>query len=115
MHHCGARVCLECDLKPGRYNPGPEMPSTRLNPAFASTEDVAAAAGGVTRHTLRRWCERGVLPKPTLYGIGRGGTHNRWPAWAVARARWVRGMLDEGHTLDEVAAQATTLGDRACP
>jgi DNA-binding transcriptional MerR regulator len=89
--------------------------SRTLNAAFASTEEVAAAAGGVTRHTLRRWCDKGALPEPTLYGVARGGTHNRWPAWAVARARWVRGMLDQGYTLDEVAKQAMALGDAPTP
>lgn len=56
-----------------------------------------------------------MLPEPKLYGIGRGGTHNRWPAWAVERARWVRSTLDRGYTLDEVAAQTRGLGDLPRP
>ncbi len=87
----------------------------QLNAAFASTGEVAAAAGGVTRQTLWRWSDKGALPQPTLYGVARGGTHNRWPAWAVERARWIRTMLDEGFTLDEVAERASGLGDRPTP
>jgi DNA-binding transcriptional MerR regulator len=86
-----------------------------LNPTFASTEQVAEAAGGVTRHTLRRWCDKGVLPEPTRIGVARAGTHNRWPEWAVARAAWVRQMLDEGFTLDEVADRVRPLGDSPTP
>lgn len=86
-----------------------------LNPAFASTKEVAEAAGIVTTHTLRRWCEKGVLPEPTLTGVARAGTHNRWPAWAVQRARWVRSLLDEGFTLDEIAERARKLGDKPSP
>lgn len=93
--------------------PPPMRP--KLHPAFAATEDVAEAAGGVSTQTLRRWCDKGALPQPKLYGVARGGTHNRWPAWAVARARWVRRMLDAGHTLDEIAEQAQRLGDVAEP
>jgi DNA-binding transcriptional MerR regulator len=87
----------------------------KLNPAFASTAEVAEAAGGVTTHTLRRWCDKGALPEPTRTGVARGGTHNRWPAWSVTRARWVRSMLDEGYTLDEVAERARALGDTPSP
>ena len=87
----------------------------KLNPAFATTEEVIEAAGGVTTHTLRRWSHKGALPEPTRTGVARGGTPNRWPAWAVARARWVRSMLDEGYTLDEVAERARALGDAPAP
>jgi len=89
--------------------------SRPLSQAFASTDEVAEAAGRVTRHTLRRWCEKGVLPEPTRTGVARAGTHNRWPAWAVQRARWVRGLLDEGFTLDEIAERARALGDSPSP
>ena len=87
----------------------------QLNPAFASTEEVAEAAGGVTTHTLRRWCDKGALPEPTRTGVARGGTYNRWPAWAVERARWVRKMLNEGYTLDEVAQRARAPGGEQTP
>lgn len=89
--------------------------SRLLSPAFATTKEVAEAAGGVTTHTLRRWCEKGVLPAPTRTGVARAGTHNRWPAWAVSRARWVRGLIDEGFTLDEIAERARGLGDQPSP
>lgn len=46
-----------------------------LGQAFASTDEVAEAAGGVTRHTLRRWCEKGVLPEPTRTGVARRLSH----------------------------------------
>ena len=87
----------------------------QLNPAFASTEEVAEAAGGVTTHTLRRWCDKGALPEPTRTGVARGGTYNRWPAWAVERARWVRSMLDQGYTLEEVAQRAQASGNSGAP
>lgn len=87
----------------------------QLDPAFASTQEVAEAAGGVTTHTLRRWCEKGALPEPTRTGIAGAGTHNRWPAWAVLRARWVRSMLDAGHTLDEIAVTVRKIGEKPQP
>ena len=86
-----------------------------INRTFASRDEVAEAAGGVTRHTLRRWCEKGVLPEPTRTGVARAGTHNRWPAWAVQRARWVRGLLDEGFMLEEIAERVRVLGDSPSP
>ncbi len=87
----------------------------KLNSTFASTAQVAEAAGGVTRHTLRRWCDKRVLPEPTRIGVARAGTHNRWPDWAVARAAWVRGMLDQGFTLDELAERVRLLGEAPVP
>lgn len=79
----------------------------RLDPAFVLTEAVALAAGGVADNTLWRWCDRGLLPAPTRVGAGwRKGTFNRWPAHAVARARWVRSLLVRGFTLDEIASAA---------
>lgn len=83
------------------------MTTLRLDPAFVLTEAVARAAGGVADNTLWRWCDRGLLPAPTRVGAGwRKGTFNRWPALAVERARWVRGLLNRGFTLDEIASLA---------
>lgn len=79
------------------------MPRWRSNPKYASTAEVSEAAG-VNRVTLWRWVNMGILPAPTKLSDGISGVHNRWPAWAIERARWVRRRRDEMLTLPEVAA-----------
>lgn len=68
---------------------------------YASTAEVSAAAG-VSRVSIWRWVQMGLLPEPARYSDGRTGVKNRWPAWAVDRAGWVRRMRTE-LTLEEVA------------
>ena len=57
---------------------------------------------GIGRTTLYRYIERGILLPPD-------GQHAqfhhpaRWSAAAVARAKKVRALLDEGYTLEAIA------------
>jgi DNA-binding transcriptional MerR regulator len=85
------------------------MPARTRPPAasspFATTQEVAAAAGEVHRDTLRRWCKMELLPEPTIISRGRGGVHSRWPRWAVDRATWISQQLETGYTLPEIAEQ----------
>jgi hypothetical protein len=82
------------------------MPSRLKAPKpFATTQEVAAAAGEVHRDTLRRWCKMTLLPEPTIISRGRGGVHSRWPGWAVERAAWIHQQVQTGYTLPEIAEQ----------
>lgn len=69
-------------------------------PKYATTAEVSAAAG-VSRVSIWRWVQMGLLPEPARYSDGRTGVKNRWPAWAVERAAWVRKKRTE-LTLEEV-------------
>lgn len=77
------------------------MPSPKPT-GYATTEEVCAAAG-VSRVSIRRWVQLGLLPEPTRTSDGRSGVWSRWPAWAIERATWVRARRAEHLTLDEVA------------
>lgn len=68
-----------------------------------TTEEVATAAG-VAPATVRRWGRLGVLPPLQKISMGRRGTQTRWPLHAPEQARWVRSMLDTGHTFEEIRA-----------
>jgi len=58
---------------------------------------------GISRLTLLRWYQAGLLPAPERVSEGRpGGLSNRWPAWVVERARFVKEKWIAGHTLDEI-------------
>lgn len=75
---------------------------------WATTAEVAEAAGGVAASTVLRWAERGLLPKPKIQHRGRGhGTRALWRADAPERARWVAAQLDAGHTHAEILAMAS--------
>lgn len=85
------------------------MPSRLKAPKpFATSQEVAAAAGEVHRDTLRRWCKMALLPGPTIISRGRGGVHSRWPGWAVERAAWIRQQVETGYTVPEIAEQVKT-------
>ncbi len=69
-----------------------------------TSNEVAAAAGGVSRKTLLTWRKAGILPEPVRVGGPGRGTPYRWPEEAIARAQFARRMLDRGdHSLAEVA------------
>jgi len=73
-----------------------------LDPAFASTDDIMAAAG-VARRTVQVWVESGFLPPPLKVSLGMpGGVFNRFPVWAVERARFIAAKRAGGFTNDEV-------------
>lgn len=79
------------------------MPLPRqLDPGFASTDDIMAAAG-ITRTTVKTWQDMGFLPVPLKVSLGMGGgVFNRYPAWAVPRARFVAEKRSAGFTYDEI-------------
>ena len=74
-------------------------------PPAASTTTTAAIAeaAGVTGKTIRVWAKRGLLPTPQMSHRGRRGTVAVWPDTAVAQAVWVRGQLEAGRTIPEIA------------
>ena len=74
----------------------------QLDPAFASTDDIMAAAS-ITRSTVKTWEHMGLLPTPLKISLGMGGgVFNRYPAWAVERARFIAEKRAAGFTYDEV-------------
>lgn len=61
------------------------------------------AAAGVARRTVQVWVEIGFLPGPLKVSLGMpGGVFNRFPAWAVERARFIAAKRAGGFTNDEV-------------
>ncbi len=74
----------------------------QLDPGFASTDDIMAAAS-ITRSTVKTWQDMGFLPVPLKVSLGMGGgVFNRYPAWAVPRARFVAEKRSAGFTYDEI-------------
>nr|WP_276599418.1 MerR family transcriptional regulator [Nannocystis sp. SCPEA4] len=94
--------------RPGLHSTTVTQPR-RLDPAFATTEDIVRAAG-VTRRTVAAWVAQGLLPAPTKVSQGSpGGVFNRFPAWAVERARYIAHRRAAGFTIAEVLAALTEL------
>ncbi len=61
------------------------------------------AAAGITRSTVKAWQDMGFLPVPLKVSLGMGGgVFNRYPAWAVPRARFVAEKRSAGFTYDEI-------------
>ena len=73
-----------------------------LAPGFATTEDVMVAAN-CSRRTIAVWTRLGLLPEPRRVSLGNpGGMFNRYPAWAIERARLVAQRRKDGYTYDEI-------------
>jgi DNA-binding transcriptional MerR regulator len=80
-----------------------------LDPAFATTDDIMAAAS-ITRSTVKVWAELGLLPPPIKMSLSRaGGVFNRYPARAVEQARFVAEKRAAGFTYDEIRAMLANL------
>jgi len=81
------------------------MPRRRrreVDPAFATMDDVIAAAG-VSYRTIQKWIKRGLLPTPVKVALGYPqGVFNRFPAFACEQVRFIAAMRAEGLTLDEI-------------
>jgi DNA-binding transcriptional MerR regulator len=61
------------------------------------------AAASITRSTVKTWQDMGFLPVPLKVSLGMGGgVFNRYPAWAVPRARFVAEKRSAGFTYDEI-------------
>lgn len=108
----------ECSLGPratlahkcgGPYTGRAVAINRNLDPAFASTDDLMAAAG-IARRTVSVWVEMGLLPEPQKVSLGMpGGVFNRFPAWAVERARFIAEKRAGGFTNDEVRVMLTEI------
>lgn len=57
----------------------------------------------MTGKTVRVWAKRGLLPTPQKSHRGRRGTVALWPDTAITQAVWVRGQLEAGRTIPEIA------------
>jgi len=87
-------------------------PPRNLDPSFATTEDIMNAAG-ITRKTVAAWVACGFLPTPIRVSQGTvGGVFNRFPAWAVERARFVAQRRAAGFTQDEILEMLAELDAR---
>lgn len=70
-------------------------------------------AAGIARHTVGAWVAYGLLPAPTKVSLGQqGGVFNRFPAWAVDRARFVAQRRTAGYTVAEVLEMLAELDAR---
>lgn len=70
---------------------------------WTTTPEVAEAAG-VSGVTVQDWSRRGVLPVYEVHHGGRRGKTSRWPLYAPAQAKWVKALLDEGYSFEEIKA-----------
>ena len=53
--------------------------------------------------TLRRWAERGLLPKPQVKNVPSGrGRASFWPDWVLPRCQRIKQLLKAGKSLDEI-------------
>lgn len=67
------------------------------------------AAGGISRATLYRWTERGLVPAPEGYEPGRRGPLAVYPPLALTRIQEIRALLDEGFTLAAIEKRLAKL------
>lgn len=68
------------------------------------------AAASITRSTVKTWQDMGFLPPPLKVSLGMaGGVFNRYPSWAVERARFVAEKRAAGFTYDEVRAMLAKM------
>ena len=87
-------------------------PPRNLDPAFATTEDIMKAAG-IARQTVHTWIAQGLLPAPTRVSLGSpGGVFNRFPAWAIDRARFIAQRRAAGYKAAEVLEMQAELDAR---
>lgn len=70
-------------------------------------------AAGIARQTVTTWVAQGLLPAPTKVSQGSpGGVFNRFPAWAIDRARFVAQRRAAGYTTAEVLEMLAELDAR---
>jgi len=90
-------------------------PPRKLDPAFATTEDIKKAAG-ITNKSVAAWVACGFLPAPTRVSLGaHGGGFNRYPAWAVERARFVARRRTAGCLPAEILEMLAEMDARQAP
>jgi len=74
----------------------------KLDPAYATAEDICAAAG-IARRTLTDWINVGLVPKPVKVSQGfPRGVFNRFNASDIMQARFVAAKRLEGLTIEEI-------------
>ena len=71
--------------------------------SYLTTAQVAEAVG-VSKATILRWSEQGVLPRPVIVHGGRRGRLARWPLTTPEQGRWVQAQLDAHMTWEEIRA-----------
>ena len=72
------------------------------------------AAASITRTTVKAWQDMGFLPVPLKVSLGLGGgVFNRYPAWAVPRARFIAEKRAAGFTYDEIRVMLAKLDAEA--
>lgn len=70
-------------------------------------------AAGIARHTVGNWVAQGLLPAPTKVSLGQPrGVFNRFPAWAVDRARFIAQRRTAGYTVAEVLEMLAEMDAR---
>ena len=77
------------------------------------TRQVAEAAG-VSRATVQRWANAGLLPLPTVYYGLKPGKHSFWANHAPSQARWVATQIAAGRSFDEIKS-ALAVGEFPVP
>ena len=77
------------------------------------TSKVAEAAG-VSRATVQRWANAGLLPLPTVYYGLKPGKHSFWADHAPAQARWVADQIAAGRSFEEIRT-ALAAGEFSVP
>ena len=80
------------------------MARARRLPTFASTDDLIKVTG-MSRTTLYKWADEGLLPAPEVISDGSRGIKARWPLEALERARFVMAKKAELLTTAEIAAR----------
>lgn len=74
----------------------------------AVTTEVLIEALRVSRSTFYRYVERGIITPPEGYDVvAKVGRRSRWTPAALACAKKVRALLDEGYTLAAIEARLT--------
>ena len=63
----------------------------------------------VSRATLYRWTERGLVPAPEGYEPGQRGPLAVYPPLALTRIQEIRALLDEGFTLAAIEKRLAKL------
>ena len=70
-------------------------------------------AAGISSQTVAAWVACGYLPAPTRVSQGPpAGAFNRFPAWAVERARFVAQRRTAGFTRDEILEMLAEMDAR---
>ncbi len=78
------------------------MGPTPIARTWLTTAEMCESLG-ITRGTLRRWVNLGLIDEPEVVSSGRQGRRSRWPQEARERAHWIQSQRDEGFTLSEIA------------